>query len=73
MKVEIQKEILHNRFDKHKIHECIESSSFRVYLENNIEDLKQKRESDEIKETSVFLEKKTGRRTTDVFDTLIDL
>ena len=77
MKVEIEKEILYEKLNKNKPSECPEHISFKEYLENNIleelKELERKRESDELKSTSIFVEKKTGRRTTDIFDTLIDI
>ena len=77
MKVEIEKEIFYEKLNKHKKHECSEAISFSEYLEStikkDIEEIQKKQESDEIKRTSIFFEKKTGRRTSDIFDTLIDI
>lgn len=77
MKVEIEKEIFYEKLNKHKNHECTETITFNEYLNNNIkkdiEIIEEKQKSDEIKRVSIFAEKKTGRRTTDIFDTLIDI
>jgi hypothetical protein len=77
MKIETQREIVYEKLNQNKNHKCDEHISFNEYLENtikkDIEEFEEKQKSDEIKRTSVFAEKKTGRRTTDIFDTLIDI
>ncbi len=77
MKVETQKENIYEKLNQNKIHKCNEHINFREYLEDsikkNIEEIEEKQKSDEIKRISIFVEKKTGRRTTDIFDTLIDI
>ncbi|QKJ23538.1 hypothetical protein [Poseidonibacter lekithochrous] len=77
MKVENKTEIFYEELNKNRNHNCIEHESFSEYLEKSIEknrDLNEEKiESESIKETSVFAEKKTGKRRTDIFDTLIDI
>lgn len=77
MKVETEKEILFERLNKNKIHNCENHKSFSEYLEKSIEknkeELKLMEEIEEIKRTSIFAEKKTGKRRNDIFDTLIDI
>lgn len=73
MKVEIKKEVFFKTLNKNKTHECIEDISFDEYLEKSIEKIEEKEKSDDIKKTSIFLEKKIARRSSDIFDTLIDL
>ena len=77
MKVETKKEIFYEELNKNRNHNCIEHENFSEYLEKSIEknrELEDERlESESIKETSVFAEKKTGKRRTDIFDTLIDI
>lgn len=77
MKVETQKEIVYEKLNQNRNHKCDEYISFSEYLEDSIKkdisQIEEKQKSDELKSTSVFAEKKTGRRTTDIFDTLIDI
>jgi len=77
MKVENKEEIFYEELKKNKTHNCVSSESFSEYLEKNIEKNKElteeKIKSEQIKETSVFAEKKTGKRRSDIFDTLIDI
>ncbi len=77
MKIESPKEVIFEKLNKDKAHNCETNESFSAYLEESMEtqrdELKNKQESEEITRTSVFAEKKTGKRRTDIFDTLIDI
>lgn len=77
MKIESEKEIFFQKLNKSKTHKCEPNESFSEYLEKsiekNLEEVKEKQESEEIKKTSVFAEKKIGKRRSDIFDTLIDI
>lgn len=75
MKIETEKEIFFQKLNKEKAHKCEPNESFSKYLEEsiekNIDEVKEKQEVEE--KTSVFAEKKIGKRRTDIFDTMIDL
>ena len=75
MKIETEKEIFFEKLNKNKTNKCENyenenHESFNKHLEKSIDELK---EIEEIKYTSVFAEKKVGKRRTDFFDTLIDI
>ena len=68
MKVENDKQIFFEKVDINRVDNCEEHKKFLEYLEKAIE-----KEVEEINKTSIFSEKKTGKKRTDIFDTLIDI
>lgn len=76
MKIDNEKEFFYEVKHTRIEHDYEEQENFGEYLEKimekNDEKIALKEQSESIEKTSVFLEKKIGKRRTDIFDTLMD-